>query len=554
MPYVPPHKRHGSIQAAVTQNQEQFQVEYFSALKRSIVSIINKVSASTVLACSVELLRENLIRGRGLFVKSLMALQETNGEMSAVCACLVATINKNFPTIGNLLVRRVVYQWHRLRKRRDTAGVVNQCKFIAQLVVFRVLSEQTALQILSIHLSCCDEEATCTVEDIEAATSLFRDVFKAVEARNPSVFRAVLEPMRELLQFDPPILLKSSQASVSALLEEVRQWQKHKAHDPIIPPCLSLVGEDDESVIVHMVDVDQVATINLETHLDVFQHDEEFSKHEEEYDEMKAAVLGDLAVVVPPSEDKNTEDSDASEGEHNDTAALTELQPIDDRVQLLAQSADVLKLQKEVFLCFRSSLRADEVAHKIMKLVKRGTGGVQDMEHLVCNLILDAMVQEKSYKSVYAMTSERLCKTTAKFQHFFSSILKNKYSTAEDLSAEEIEATAKLSVHLLRTDSISWQLLAMFDLSSATRSQRLFIQDLLVNLTGAMTLAALKRRMFQSEELKGKLGGLFPLHDAAAASRAVKLLELMGPSVALLASELREYVDSNRSSKRSRDE
>ena len=56
------------------------------------------------------MLLQNLIRGRGLFCRSLMKSQLASPAFTPVYAALVAVINTKLPEIGELLLHRVVTQ------------------------------------------------------------------------------------------------------------------------------------------------------------------------------------------------------------------------------------------------------------------------------------------------------------------------------------------------------------------------------------------------------------------------------------------------------------
>lgn len=63
--------------------------------------------SSTFLHC---ILLQNLIRGRGVFCRSLMKSQLASPSFTPTYACLVAIINTKFPEIGELLLKRMISQ------------------------------------------------------------------------------------------------------------------------------------------------------------------------------------------------------------------------------------------------------------------------------------------------------------------------------------------------------------------------------------------------------------------------------------------------------------
>jgi pre-mRNA-splicing factor CWC22 len=53
---------------------------------------------------------KNLVRGRGLFCRSMMKSQLASPSFSPVYAALIAVVNTKFPEIGELLLGRLVLQ------------------------------------------------------------------------------------------------------------------------------------------------------------------------------------------------------------------------------------------------------------------------------------------------------------------------------------------------------------------------------------------------------------------------------------------------------------
>lgn len=78
----------------------------WEALKKSINGLVNKVNVSNIKAIVVDLLRENVIRGRALLVRSLMKAQGASPNFSHVYAALIAVINTKMPE-----VRATVQSW-----------------------------------------------------------------------------------------------------------------------------------------------------------------------------------------------------------------------------------------------------------------------------------------------------------------------------------------------------------------------------------------------------------------------------------------------------------
>ena len=65
----------------------------WEALKKSIHGHINKVNTSNIGIITRELLKENIVRGRGLLTRSIIQAQAASPTFTAVYAALVSVIN-----------------------------------------------------------------------------------------------------------------------------------------------------------------------------------------------------------------------------------------------------------------------------------------------------------------------------------------------------------------------------------------------------------------------------------------------------------------------------
>ncbi len=70
-----------------------------------------------------EMFGENLIRGRGLFARSIMKAQSSSLPYTPVFAALVAVVNTKLPMVGELVLIRLISQFRRAFKRDDKVGL-----------------------------------------------------------------------------------------------------------------------------------------------------------------------------------------------------------------------------------------------------------------------------------------------------------------------------------------------------------------------------------------------------------------------------------------------
>ena len=118
--YMPPARLRAMQEAASTDKSSvEYQRLSWDALRKSITGIVNRVNVANIKLIVPELLSENLIRGRGLFARSVMKAQAASLPFTPVFASLVAIINTKLPQVGELVVIRLISQFRRAFKRND---------------------------------------------------------------------------------------------------------------------------------------------------------------------------------------------------------------------------------------------------------------------------------------------------------------------------------------------------------------------------------------------------------------------------------------------------
>lgn len=120
--YIPP-ARLRAMQAAAAAAGDKSSPEYqrmsWDALRKSLTGIVNRVNINNIKLVVPELFSENLVRGKGLFARSVMKAQAASLPYTPVFAALVAIINTKLPQIGELVLNRLVSQFRRAFKRND---------------------------------------------------------------------------------------------------------------------------------------------------------------------------------------------------------------------------------------------------------------------------------------------------------------------------------------------------------------------------------------------------------------------------------------------------
>jgi pre-mRNA-splicing factor CWC22 len=523
--YVPPHRR-----SEEGSGGNDFQRLMFDALRRTFVGLANKVTVSNFRTVAVEVFRENVVRGRGLFCQAVINSQQVDPDLTQVFAALVAIVNKEFPSVGLLMLKRLVALWKKLYRRHNWKGVKNVNAFVGHLYCMNVCSEDLVLEIVLAHLM----NPKRSDEDVEMAISEIDVVFRVMMSRSAVDFRTnLLEPLRELLADGDQKLSPSASTTVECVLQRIREWEKlRQKQSPM--PC-ELLEIANGMPTPHHLELDEPH--DEELHLNIFAADALFDQHEADYDKARRAILGD------DWEDELLASAEAIEEIQDENPANLS------KENSIAMQEHDRSIKEQVYLIVRSSVRADEMAHKILRNVPSGN------EITTAAMIIESCCQEQTYKKTYALLSERLCKTSASFQASFVSAFREKYEAAAQLSEHQIDHVAMIWAHLLRTDSIRWNCLSALQLLTNEPSCRLLIQSLLRNLERTAGITATASRLV-NPEISTFLRGLLPEGNVATLQLCVDLYEAMG--IETFASRMRsiyhEALEKNRNSqKRSRE-
>ncbi|KAM7250011.1 hypothetical protein ACFE04_021894 [Oxalis oulophora] len=275
-------------------------VEYqrftWDALRKGINSIVNKVSATNIKDIIPELFTENLIRGRGIYVRSCIKSQMASPAFTQVFASLIAIVNTKFLEIGNLLLRRLVLQLNRSYKLSGKPRFLASVKFIANLVNQQVAHEILALQLLILML------------ENRTQDSHFRDILHKGE-------------IDKRVQF---------------MIEGLFAIRKAKFQGcPAVNPKIDLAEPEDQ--FTHEISLND--KINPEFDLDIFKIYSDFPETEKRYEEFKRSIIG-----VGVEEECSDSDSDSDE-EESSLDESEEQMKINDETEM-----DLINLRRTIYL------------------------------------------------------------------------------------------------------------------------------------------------------------------------------------------------------------
>ncbi|KAK4332893.1 Pre-mRNA-splicing factor CWC22 [Rhodotorula toruloides] len=489
--YIPPHRLRAMMaeQAQDDQEGEDYQRLTWEALRKSINGLINKVNTANIKLIVPQLFGENLIRGKGLFVRSVTRAQASSLPFTPIFASLVAIINTKLPQVGELLLHRLIHQFRRSYKRNDKPTMTATTTFLAHLVNQQVAHEVLALQMLVLLLE------RPTDDSVEIAVSFMREVGAFLAEHSARANNGIFDRFRTILNES------GIDKRVQYMVEVLFQVRKDKYKDnPIIPEGLDLVEEED--MITHRISLDDEVTVQ-ET-LNIFKFDPNFKENEEAYAEIKREILGDSDDEEGSGDEGDTEEGSDEESEVDDGIKADGTVDVHDQT-----GANIVNLRRTIYLTIMSALDFEEATHKLLKLdIAPG----QEVE--LCNMVIECCSQERTFSKFYGLMGERFCKINQVWATAYEQCFVNYYATIHRYETNRLRNIARFFGHLLMTDAMSWTVLEAVKMNEddTTSSSRIFVKILFQEMLEGMGLKRLVDR-FKDESLQPYLGNVFPIDN-----------------------------------------
>ncbi|KAJ1724143.1 pre-mRNA-splicing factor cwc22 [Coemansia erecta] len=537
--YIPPAvKRRMLKKAAASADTDEYnevaQRESWEHLKKQINGPVNKVNIANIKDIVVELFGANLIRGRGLFCRSVMRAQSLSSSYTPVYAALVAVINTKLPIVGELLVSRLVLQFRRAFNRDDKSMCISSVMFLAHLTNQRIANEILAFQVVALLLE------TPTDDSVEVAVAFMREVGAFLLESAPRVLSAVFDTFRSILH--EADIDKRIQYMIEVLFQIRRDGFKDS---PIIPEGLDLVEEDDQ--IVHEIALDD-DELDAQDGLNVFKHDEEYAENERKYSDIKAEILGESSdssdgesgsVSGSEGDSESGSDSDSDDEDKEDAPAVapTSETPGVQKIHDLTET-ELVNLRRTIYLTIMSSLSFEEAAHKLMQ-IKIRPGEEQEL----CNMVIECCSQERTYKSFYGLIGERLCKLNRLWKNGFTLAFTSCYENIHQYETSHLRNIAHFFSHQLASDALHWSVLRVVVLTeeTTTSSSRIFLKILLQDLAEQLGLQTLNERLKSTDPgISEALVGMFPSDAAKSIRFAINYYTSIG--LGALTDEMREWL------------
>lgn len=508
--YIPP-ARLRALQAQITdKTSKEYQRMAWEALKKSINGLINKVNVSNIKHIVPELFGENLIRGKGLFCRSIMKAQAASLPFTPIYAAMAAIVNTKLPQVGELLLSRLIVQFKKAFKRNDKAVCLSSTTFIAHLCNQQVAHEMVAAQILLLLLH------KPTDDSVEIAVGLTREVGQHLEEMSGPIALAVFDQFRNILHES------DIDKRVQYMIEVLFQVRKDKYKDnPAIKEELDLVEEEDQ--ITHRTGLDD--EIDVQDGLNVFKFDSEWEEHEEAYKKLKAEILGE---ADGSDEDDEYESDDSSDNEEEKEEREIEIKD--------QSNTDLVNLRRTIYLTIMSSIDFEECCHKLMKVTLP-----PGQESELPSMVIECCSQERTYSKFYGLIGERFAKLNRLWTELFESSFAKYYDTIHRYETNRLRNIARFFGHMLSSDAIGWHVLSIVHLNEeeTTSSSRIFIKILFQDLAEALGMAKLQARL-KDDFLQSSYEGLFPRDNPRNTRFSINYFTSIG--MGAITEEMREHL------------
>lgn len=507
--YIPP-ARLRALQSQITdKTSKEYQRMAWEALKKSINGLINKINVSNIKHIVPELFAENLVRGRGLFCRSIMKAQAASLPFTPIYAAMAAIVNTKLPQVGELLLNRLLVQFRKAFKRNDKAVCLSSTTFIAHLCNQQVAHETVAAQLLLLLLH------KPTDDSVEIAVGLTREVGQHLEEMSQPIALAVFDQFRSILHE------ADIDKRVQYMIEVLFQVRKDRYKDnPAVKEELDLVEEEDQ--ITHQVDLDD--EIDVQDSLNIFKFDSEWEEHEEAYRKLKAEILG---------EDSGDEEGESDSDESSDDEEAEQERAVEIKDQT---NTDLVNLRRTIYLTIMSSLDFEEASHKLMK-VQLPAGQEPELP----SMIIECCSQEKTYSKFFGLIGERFAKLNRLWTDLFEQAFANYYDTIHRYETNRLRNIARFFGHLLSTDAIGWHVFSVVHLNEeeTTSSSRIFIKILFQDLAEALGMSKLQERL-KDDILRPSFTGIFPTDTPRNTRFSINYFTSIG--MGALTEEMREHL------------
>jgi pre-mRNA-splicing factor CWC22 len=506
--YVPPAKR---VKAEkFDEGSEEHQRAAWDENKRKITGLINRASAANLKLIVKELFNCNLIRYKGLFATAILRAQENSPKFTDVYAAMLAIINSRMRNIVLLVINRLILQYRLAFVNNNKSKCLAAAKFIAHLTNQEVVHEVLGFQLID-HLINKPTEAS-----IEIVTDFLAECGAKLEELNPSYLFEVFKTLRDLS------LENEFDTRTNELIDLLHMKRKDEFRaNPPIKRELDLVQEEDRGPdFTHEIELSEPKKEDFHMEYNYFKFDPNWSQSEAKYNKIKKVLLEEESSE-DDDDSSSSDGGDSSDSDEADDSAQDvkedkkDIKPVIDPEKgevktekiIDATGQDLIAFRRMVYLTIRSSIRHEEIVHKLLK-----SNIAPEYREELCQMILDCCGQDRTYDSVYGLVASKFCQLNRReYAPKFEKLFQQFYEVVHMFETNKIRNVSRFFAHLLVTESIEWSCLSCLKLreDATTSAGRCFIKFLFQELVSVLTMATLKEYIQEPSKVDG-FKDLFP--------------------------------------------
>jgi pre-mRNA-splicing factor CWC22 len=455
-----------------------YQKIQWKLLKREINKHIYSLDTHNIQSSIVELFQLNLLRGRGIFVRTIMKSQMEEPRFTPLFASLIAVINSKIPEVGELICKRVILQFRKNYIRNKKRVTYSSSMFIGHLVNQKVLSEVVILQMLQLLLEKPSEDSIALVCEILKIVGAFLNERSKVASN--MVFNRLSDILHEGV----------SQKSQS-LIEHVLAIRKEKFRKyASVVKELDLVEEEDQET--HIIELEE--KIEALDELNVFTYDENYEENEAEYEEIRQEIIGE------------TDKQEIKEPE-----AVEEI-----KVEITDLTAsELLEYQKTIYLTVMSSMSSDEAVHKLLRInFGKTKQDKQKNSEILADMLVKCCSQEKTYSKYFGVIGEKLCQKNNYWHEIFIQLFKRYYGIISQFETNALRNIGKFFGHLFASDKLSieksWNEIRLTE-EETTSAGRILLKFIFQEMIEELGVKEVKERLIDDDYVKPHINGIFPV-------------------------------------------
>ncbi|KAE9524208.1 hypothetical protein AGLY_015247 [Aphis glycines] len=148
----------------VNKQSDEYQTFAWTILQQSISNLIQQVtSEDKAREIAKKILRLNIMRGKGLICKYIMAIQLSSTDKTHIYALFISLIYLEFPDVGGLLLVRCLEQFRFTNETKEKCDYLTATLFMSYLIIYEVVSPLMAVKLLTMFVK------IPTQDSIEAA-------------------------------------------------------------------------------------------------------------------------------------------------------------------------------------------------------------------------------------------------------------------------------------------------------------------------------------------------------------------------------------------------